>query len=127
MEQRPHTRHRVVAAGVVGAGLLILIAAVCVLSLMLAECLGGDPECYGYADRRTVVTLALPLVAAAVLTAGVFGAARARRARPLVLADAAMFVLFWVWWTLPGWSPLVLGALVVIVSAAAVTALSPQA
>lgn len=79
------------------------------------------------ATRRTVVTLALPLVAAAVLTAGVFGAARARRARPLVLADAAMFVLFWVWWTLPGWSPLVLGALVVIVSAAAVTALSPQA
>ena len=50
MEQRPHTRHRVVAAGVVGAGLLILIAAVCVLSLMLAECLGGDPECYGHAD-----------------------------------------------------------------------------
>jgi len=104
-------RRRVIVTFVVGCVLVVGMAAVSLLSLSVAEC-AGAADCWRDNERRTVVALAAPLVAAAVLIAGAVVAVRARRARPLFVALVVMVSVYVLWWSLPGWSPLVVGALV---------------
>ena len=104
-------RRCVIATFVVGCVLVVTMGAVSFLSLSVAECVGGA-DCWRDNERRTVLALAAPVVAAAVLIAGAVVAVRARRAHPLAVALVVMISVYFLWWSLPGWSPLVVGALV---------------
>ena len=104
-------RRRVIATFVVGCVLVVAMVAVSLLSLSVAECVGAA-DCGRDNERRTVLALAAPLVAAALLSAGAVVAVRARRTRPLAVALVVMVSVYVLWWSLPGWSPLVVGTLV---------------
>jgi hypothetical protein len=104
-------RLRIVIAVVAGVALVAVMLAFSVLGLMLSECVNAA-TCWREDDRRTIVFLAAPLVAAAVLIAGTAASARAQRARPVVVAIVVMVAAYSLWWSLDGWSPLAFGALV---------------
>jgi uncharacterized membrane protein len=104
-------RLRIAAACVVGFALVAVILAISLLGLLVSECLGAA-DCSRDNDRRTIVILAAPLVAATVLIAGTAAATRAERARPVLIAIVVMVAVYFLWWSLDGWSTLVFAALV---------------
>ena len=104
-------------AGTLGGALVLIIAAMSVLGVLLGECLGAA-DCWRDHDRKIVVGLALPVIAAAILATGAVGTARTRRAKPLVVANGFIVLLTSVWWHL--WNPLLLTVLALVMGAASV-------